>query len=336
MPENTALAAARMLSLVTWISRQPAQTTTVGELSAHFGRKISQIERDLHQLTYFRDSLPGESFELAWQPARPGARTWERSENTVTIRQAHGMALPAVMTGEMASRALVGLRAIAPTLPQELLEELPSTILMIEALTPDFATSAHIVESSAQLGQELLPTITAALNAGHCLLYEYTNVDGHTQARHVLPRKLIHRGSGWLVDAFDCDLAKPRTFAVKRIRKLSTERHQHEPCDAVADTARFVRVRINPQAERVLGDLAEYENPHSEQWPRWVRIRMWNRRWVRSLLMSAMPGIVEIEDPELLADIHDFADRAKILWTQIDGSIDALQSVDQPNVPSAR
>lgn len=329
MPETTSLAAARLLSIVTWLSRQPQHTSTVGDLARHFNRSVRQIERDLDHLTYFRDSLPGDSFELQWEPPRLGARGVERESNTVCIRQSHGMSLPAVLSPELAARAIVGLQALAPTLDPFLRAHVPGTVMAIDALAPGVGRSAHDIDDVLQpTDSALVPLIRTAIAAGQQLHFTYTSATAAVSQRHVVPQELAQSTTGWILVGFDVDRQARRRFLIERMTALTTTDHSGatqqptgDPTEGCLDTDRIIRVLISARAQWLIGDFATLEpaddTGECPAWPRWVQIRVWNDTWIRTLLIMAADVIVAIDCPRMEANVRSHAQEALSLWTRL-------------------
>lgn len=324
MPENTAIAAARLLSIVTWLSRQPHQTSTVGELAEHFGRTIGQVERDLDHLTFFRDSLPGESFELEWTPAEPGTRAPVRAQATVTVRQAHRHALPQVFTPELAAHALVGLKALSPTLPEDLRQHLPAAMVAIGRLAPALAPfGEELLDLPAEDSPQVLPLLSTAVAEHRELSFSYDDRRGRVSSRRVFPVDLVHRSNGWVLIGVDLDKNSPRHFLATGISTVSLGQVLAPP-QAVADSDDSIRILINSQAQWLLGDFATLEPHQDGVWPQWAQIRVWNDAWVRNLLIIAGPGIEDCDDPQMAQWVSDYAQEACAVWSDVLTECDIL------------
>lgn len=323
MPENTSLVVARLLALVTWIRRQPDSTTSLGELSDHFRRPIARIEHDLEQLTFFRDSLPGEAFELEWVRPEPSCRGKARRQVPVILRYSPEPLVPTILSPELALRALVGLKTIAPLLDPITRAEIPATMLEIERMIPSVHDASDILPvATSDRHDEVLPTLYRAIEDGSSVEFEYQSNQGTPSTRHVLPTELTYTRQQWILHAFDWGRRAPRSFKVSRVETLRlaarpametlthphSQTHNGEVC---------IRVLIHPRAQWILGDFATQEDPHCTTWPRWASIRVWNEEWVRNLLIIASPGIEQIE-PEAFAEaVREKAMTAYNVWTEV-------------------
>lgn len=323
MPETTSLTVARLLALVTWIRRQPHSSTTLGELSEHFSRPIGRIEHDLEQLTYFRDSLPGEAFELEWERPGPTCRGAARRNTPVVLRYSPQALIPTVFSPELALRALVGLKTITSLLDPITRAEIPQTMLQLERMIPSVHEASDILTQTTSTGDDhLLPTLYRAIEDRESIEFEYRSGQGTRSTRHVHPTRLAFTRNQWILEAFDWDRRAPRHFSVRQIDAIQpaprpavdightddTNRHDDELC---------IRVLLQPRAQWILGDFATQDDPHCTTWPRWASIRVWNEEWVRNLLIIASPGIEKIEPLAMSESVRERASAALDVWAEV-------------------
>lgn len=331
MPENTALGAARLLSIVTWLSTQPGGVSTVGEIADHFHRSVSQVERDLMGLTYFRDSLPGESFELMWEPAPAGSRGKSRAEVSVAVRQAHGMTLPQVFQPEQAARMIVAIKALLPTIPDDLRAHVPGALIALEQMVhPGRALRSAVIDCDNIEDLPTLPSLRQAIDTGKGIECSYTNAQGVTSTRRLVPQQLRRDSRGWLLHAIDADTGRKRTFNVARMDAIThTSITSQESTDMTTEAATTVRLLIDAPAQWLLDEYADAEDPQDSGWPRWIRLRVWNEDWVRATIISISPWLRSIDAPKILFErVTDHAVTSLNVWNQV---LDRLGESDSPS-----
>lgn len=323
MPELAFLGVARLLSIVTWVSKQENHSTTIGELADHYGRSLDQIERDVNNLTYFRDSLPLESFDLEWYPLEGRRTNAQRREQLVTIRQPHGFSLPAVFDAELASRALVGLRVLSPLLPEELRQQIPGTLMALERMRPGVESTFSKVDDLQGESSCVLPPLQMAISDHVVVEFVYERADGMRSSRRVLPRELTRSVSGWVLSAVDVANGEDRSFVVGRVSDLRVTDELFAPGTETARTQeRVVRVRLRGRSHWLANDYAsvvEVLEPSKEGEEAQIvaDIPVWNEGWVRDALIAAGSSVLAIEDTVLAEQVRVHASKAWQVWSGI-------------------
>lgn len=321
MPESVLVGSSRLMAMASWIASQPLQSSTVGRLADHFNRTIKQVERDLDQLTYFRDSQPLESFELVWTPVPKGTREALRRQNSVVVLQAHGASLPSVFTTEIAAQTIIRLRAMAPALPAELVRVLPATVMAIQSMTPETIELGHFIDDASHSSSEFLPILHHAVAHHTVVEMEYVKADGTATQRIVEPCAIRRAPYGWLLQARDYSTGEHRRFVVSRIHAVSLRDEifpAHEQCP-VDDSPR-IRVGLRPQAMWLVDDYADFVEKRDDDCGQEVIIAdipVWNFNAVRDLLIGAGGALVFIDDVEMENSVRQHANLAYNVWSQV-------------------
>lgn len=327
MPENAAVGAARLMAMVSWISRHEGHTVTVGQIADHFGRSVRQVEKDVDHLTYFRDSRPVDSFELVWTPSAKGARNKERRSNLVTIRQAHGASLSSVFTEDLGTRTILSLRAMAPALSEDLAQWVPSTVMWIEGMS---AVPAEILQAIDDVDNEdsvFLSRIRHAVDSHQVIEIVYQKDLGVPQRRELEPCSLRRGPHGWLLSALDRGVGQHRTFSVSRILDVADMGSlfpSHGQCESSG--VPYVRVGLRQQAMWLVDDYADFVERFVDDSGLVVvvaDIPVWSFTAVRDLLVSAGAHVVFIKDEEMNVAVREHACAGAHAWSEVLSFFDA-------------
>lgn len=328
MPELASHAIARYLSMVTWIGRQPQRRTTVGELAEHFGRNLRQIENDLRQLTLFRDSLPGESFELNWFEPEKGVSSAERLATPISVRSTRGLDLPPSFTDEEVATIILGLRAIAPLLSEEEQQAIPPTVMALEAMS---ASQSHLHENIVDIPHieagETLHILRHAITTQRIVAFTYTAHNHLRSHRRVEPLALEQGPSGWQLHAWCQGADALRLFILDRIENLRTTDDTFDPSlrPLRREETSVVKVTLTKDAQWV-GEAYASRILSTTKDTITIELPIWDRGWVRDLLTRVASSIVTMSDDHLAADINDHARRVLDVWKpalgQADGTLE--------------
>lgn len=321
MPEHASHAIARYLAMVTWIGRQPHRRTTVGELAEHFGRNLRQIENDLRQLTLFRDSLPGESFELSWFEPEKGTSSAQKLATPISVRSTRGLDLPPAFSDEEVATIIVGLRAVAPLLSEEDQQAIPPTVMALEAMS---TSQSHLHESIVDMprsqAHEALQILRQAITAQRMVTFRYTAHNQVRSERRVEPLALEQGPSGWQLHAWCHSADALRLFIVERMEDLEVTDdhfapsarplHREEEATVEVTLAKDAQWVAEAYASRV---LAQTYNSVT------IELPVWDRRWVRDLLIRVASSILSVSDETFTEEMGAHARRVLSVWEQLGG-----------------
>lgn len=305
MPENVEIATVRLLSMISWIGEHPGVSVT--ELGEHFGRTRRQVERDVELLGRQGDSLPGDSFEFDWD-------LYEREER-LRLRTTMGVDLPPRLTRTEATAVLVGLRAIAPVLDEDLRARLTHTALAVSAMAPGGARPDSLAVSGDDAHDPRLDTVRRALSGHRQLSFAYTKADGSTSARLVDPWSLRLGREGWVLSAWCHAAMDRRAFRLDRMEDLRVEDAPAEHGDTGdhGPQAPEVELRVSSAAGWVVDDLgARLLAGDADSLT--VSLPVWDRRWLESLLVDLAPNLLGCGDTEALTAMRERARRALVVW----------------------
>lgn len=329
MPEHASHAIARYLSMVAWIGRQPQRRTTVGELAEHFGRNLRQIENDLRQLTVFRDSLPGESFELSWFEPEKGTSSAERLATPISVRSTRGLDLPPSFTDEEVATIVVGLRAVAPLLTEEDQQAIPPTVLALDALS---ANRAHLHENIVDIprvdARETLRTLRQAMSSHHVVSFTYTAHNHMRSERSVEPLALEQGPSGWQLHAWCHSANAQRLFILDRMENLKITGESFNPSlrSLQREESSTVRVVLMKDAQWVGEAYASRILAVTHETVT-IELPIWDRQWVRDLLTRVASSIVSLSDQELAEEISEHAQAVLRTWDSVAGPADGTLEI---------
>lgn len=324
MPEHASHAIARYLAMVTWIGRQPQRRTTVGELAEHFGRSLRQIENDLRQLTLFRDSLPGESFELSWFEPEKGTSSAERLATPISVRSTRGLDLPPSFTDEEVATIIVGLRAIAPLLDEAEQNAIPATVMALDAMS---ASHAHLHENIVDMprseGGATLQMVREAMIAQRMMTFTYTAHNQARSERRVEPLALEQGPSGWQLHAWCHSAQSLRLFVLDRIEDLEISTEAFDPAlrPLQREESSTVQVTLTKDAQWV-GEAYASRILHTSPETLTIELPIWDRQWVRDLLTRVASSIVALSDAQLAGEISEHARNVLEVWGQVTGNAD--------------
>lgn len=311
MPEHVEVAMTRLLSLVSWVGEHPGQG--VDEVAAHFGRSPEQLLRDVEVLGSVGDSLPGSSFEVDWDLLE--------SEGRLRLHTTMGVDLPPRLTGAEQTAVLVGLRAIAPALDDDLRERLPRTAMAVAALGP----GGHDVSGALAVSGETprdprMDAVHRALEAGRRLAFVYRTPDGRSASREVDPWELRRGPEGWLLRGW-CHTAQGlRTFRVDRMEEprvldVGVDGGAH----VYTGNGQHVRVRLDRGAQWVADELA-VAVPAQDEDSVTVDLEVWDTAWLESLLVDVSPHLLEVDPPEPAVRARERAREALDVWERVLGA----------------
>lgn len=329
MPEHASHAIARYLSMVTWIGRHPRRQTTVRELAEHFGRNLRQIENDLRQLTLFRDSLPGESFELNWFEPEKGTSSAERLATVISVRSTRGLDLPPSFTDEEVATIIVGLRTIAPLLSEEDQQAIPPTVMAVDAMS---ASRSHLHENIVDIplsqASETLQILRQAIAQRRIITFAYT---AHNQARterRVEPLALEQGPSGWQLHAWCHGADALRLFVLVRMENLAISEETFDPSlrPRQREESSTVEVTLTKDAQWV-GEAYASRILSTTTDTLTIELPVWDRQWVRDLLTRVGSSVVTVSDAHLGAEIRDHAHTILKVWSQVTGLADGTLEI---------
>lgn len=314
MPEHVEVGTARLLSLVSWIGEHPG--VTVEDAAAHFGRTPHQLRRDVETLGDVGDSLPGSSFEVDWD-------LLER-EGRLRVHTTMGLDLPPRLTRAEVTAVLVGLRAIAPVLDEDLRARLPRTAMSVAALATDTGDfSGGLAVSSAGDPDARLVRLRRALGGGLAVTFSYISPDGHVTERDVDPWELRRTGAGWVLRGWCHTAGGRRTFRVERMDDLLVTDRRVSRHDRDRDDAPTQRVRLTlaPGARWVLDEFACELVAHDTS-SFTIEVPVWSRDWVEALLIDVSAHLLAVEPPSWATGMRERAREALRVWTHPGGTRD--------------
>ncbi len=305
MPESAEIATVRLLSMIAWIGEHPG--VGVAELGEHFARSPRQVERDVELLGLQGDSLPGNSFEIDWD-------LYER-EHRLRMRTTMGVDLPPRLTRTEATAVLVGLRAIAPVLDEDLRSRLAHTALAVTAMSPWRPTPDALAVSGRDTHDPRVDPVRRAISGAHQLSFTYTKADATTSRRLVDPWSLRLGREGWVLSGW-CHASQDRRAF--RLDRMSDVRVEDTPLEHVDDGAQVprapeVRLRVTHAAHWVVDDLGARVLSEDRQGVD-VAVPVWDRRWLESLLVDLAPNLLGCEDVAALNAMGGRARRALAVW----------------------
>lgn len=311
MPEHVEVGTARLLSLVSWIGEHPG--VTVAEAAGHFGRTPRQLRRDVETLGDVGDSLPGSSFEVDWDLL---AR-----EDRLRVRTTLGLDLPPSLTRAEVSAVLVGLRAIAPVLDEDLRRRLTATAMAVSALGAGSGDVAGgLTVSRPDRHDDRLDLLHHALARKVRVTFDYTSPGGRVSAREVDPWQLRRMRDGWVLRGWCLTADAARTFRVDRISDLHATVEPVVHHEALPDTApgERVRMRLSAPAQWVLDEVA-CEVVERGDGAFTVDVPVWSRGWVAALLVDVSPHLLDVEPPSWATAMGRLAGEALEVWDGEEG-----------------
>lgn len=305
MPENVEIATVRLLSMISWIGEHPG--VGVEELGEHFGRTRRQVERDVELLGLQGDSLPGNSFEIDWN-------LYER-EGRLRMRTTMGVDLPPRLTRTEATAVLVGLRAIAPVLDEDLRSHLPHAALAVSAMSPGGPAPRVLSVSGESAHDPRLDLVREALSGHRQVSFTYTKADSTTSRRLVDPWSLRLGREGWVLSGWCHSSQDRRAFRLDRMEDVHVEDSPLDHVDDGTDAPRApeVTLRVTRSALWVVDDLGArvlHEDPESIT----VAVPVWDRRWLVALLVDLAPNLLGCDDAAALEAMGRRARRALVEW----------------------
>lgn len=306
MPEHVEVGTARLLSLVSWIGEHPG--VEVAQAARHFGRTEVQLRRDLETLGGVGDSLPGSSFELDWD-------LLER-EDRLRVHTTLGIDLPPRLTRAEVTAVLVGLRAIAPVLDDDLRARLPSAAMTVATLATDTGDLSHGVSvSRSDVPDPRLDLVRRALADDVALCFTYTAPDARVTRRRVDPWELRRLGGGWALRGWCHTAGGPRTFRIEGMSDLevTTRPISHAVGTFLVADAPRVRLRLAAGARWVLDEVACDLVSHDGS-SFTIEVSVWNESWVDSLMVDLSAHLLEVEPPSWAGRMHALARRALAVW----------------------
>lgn len=325
MPEVASTAVTRLLSIVAWLRTHPEATVT--GLAAHFGRSRRQILRDLEYLTYVGDSLPGSSFELEW----------DEEDDWVSIRSAMGLQTPPSLSDDEVIALLIGLQAVAPTLPEEMRHSIPRLMMKLHGhVSGELSESAVLVSQAIQVqSRSTLSFLTVAIEEKRKIYLTYTDRFGKESHRCVKPVALSQKGTQWRLLAIDLSDGVERTFHVDHMGDVSfnplvqsdTTGLGHLPSSADnLKTPQYVfalpqlpfdvTLRIAEAGRWVIEDL-DLEATVNDDNSLTTTFTVHDHRWLTGLMADLGDRILEIA-PECRTAVQTRARDALALWQSVD------------------
>ncbi len=306
MPENTEAATARLLSLVSWIGDHPG--TSVDEVAAHFGRNRRQMLRDVETLGAVGDSLPGSSFELDWDLLT--------DEDRLSVRTTMGVDLPPRLTRSEAVAVLVGLRAIAPGLDDDLRARLPRTAMAVAGLAPG---SDRLPEGLVVSGEDShdarLDVVRRAIEDSQRVSFTYSSPQGRVTQREVDPWELRRGSQGWVLRGWCHSADDVRNFRIERMNdttELTTKACARHSAPGSSDVP-VVRMRLLRAAGWVLDEIPSHVVDEDTD-TLTIELEVWDRAWIESLLIDLSPHVTDVDPPELADAMRQRASQDLAVW----------------------
>lgn len=311
MPELVPITISRLLSLIAWICEHPG--TSLDELAAHFGRTRRQITRDIEAIGSVGDSLPGQSFEIDWD--------LYSTQERLVVHSNMGIALPPRLTAREATAILVGLEALAPSLDEDLRARIPKAACAVRALVGAEETDGAgeggplLLSEGADSAPEVLDVLAEAIRARRPVSFTYTRADGARAERRVDPWGLRFEGGGWMLHGLCHDAREERVFAVRRIETpVLDDGSFTRPSAPGDDPAPRVELEVGPGG-RWAGEEYSDSDPEAVDGGFRMRIPVWNRAWIETLLIDLAPHLLSAPD-DLKRGAGDRARRMRAAWEE--------------------
>ncbi len=235
--------------------------------------------------------------------------------------------IPRFSSSETAA-LIAGLHALAPMLPASMREAARSTAEKLSSVEPVDARRASVSVTEEPV-QRRLATITAAIDQGASVRFEYRDAQGDRTLRTVDPLLLGQSGGSWYLRAHCLDRDAERTFLVDRMREpqLLEQRAQHRGADggsasplgldgigfggAGLDGAGLTaRLRVRVGALHRIADFAPSVLGRAEAG--WVRAEVeLLHPAVAARIVQTAPGEIVVEHPASAREaVRRWADRA--------------------------
>lgn len=286
----------RILVLVPWLLENHG--VTVDEVVSRFGITREELADDLDVLGYC--GLPGYGGGDLVEASIVGDR--------VVVRLAEFFARPLrlsvseAVTLLLAGRALGGVEGLAESGP------LRGAVAKLESLLG--ADAARVAVDISAPGDELLPSLRAAVAEGHVVRILYRSASrAQTQWREVEPWAVVGHLGSWYLQGWARDAQGARDFRLDRIKQLelTTERVDEQRRGAPAapvyqpapgDVA--VVLRLAPAVAWVAEWLVTDEVVEDDDGLR-VHLRTGSLEWVARLVLQ-LGGAARVIEPAVLRE----------------------------------
>lgn len=227
--------------------------------------------------------------------------------------------LQAATTSTDAAMAEPSLRALAKVI-QVMPARLRRQVDAVQAMT----VSASWAPVAAGPDPAVLLAAAQACRSSEGLALGYTAADGARSRRRVEPYRLVSLGRRWYLVAYDLDRQAWRNFRLDRVTAITPEGRRFRPRDLpAADAATFVRESITTgqstyevratldcsagAARERLGQWADLQDLAGGRCA--LAIRTESLSWAAMALGSVGVPITEVEPPELLEVLREWAQR---------------------------
>lgn len=323
--ERADVRVARLLGIVSFVSRHGQ--ATVGELAKQFGVSTEEIDADVN---------------LLWCSGVPGTAGFNRAhgelidfdfdsyeQGIVKITESQGMQRPLRLGPREAialEAALRALHAMAQAVADDEDSAVIAATLAKIRLASGVRTDAVDIAFGYGADPAALAQVARARQQGTVLEYDYTDNSDKTTARRGVP-VAIETGDGHsYVIAYDTQIAALRTFRLDRMDNI-TEGGPASPDERAAASAAVdadapahgrqtalqagghddhddvVRLRVLSRARSFVDQLPLDDLTTNEDGTVSVSLRVRNRGWLRSLVLSLAPWVVSVETEGSLDEV---------------------------------
>lgn len=322
MPEERSDALARLVSMVTVIDRHPG--ITVEELAAHFGRSKARIRADIALLDRagFDDLLPGRTFDIDYD--------LYLEKEQVRLHTPLNLSSPLPLTDREFALLLTGVQALAPTLDDDELALLPSTLSSLVAMRRKgdenraVGSSVTVATTLSQERRKALNVIHDALSRAGTVSFHYLNAAGVHSDRVFTPLTLVAERDGWVTSGWCHSAGGSRTFRLDRMTKVRLmdpsdaegsarptavpSRTIHEP--EGRDRGQMVTVTLDPQAQWAVHESPAFTVTTDASGQILATYRVWDERWFLAELLLLAPYVLATDPPYLQEAAGALARRA--------------------------
>lgn len=313
MAEQSSVSLSRLVAMARFIDTNP--DLTIEQVAEHFGRTRSQMKRDLSVLLEagFDDLLPGRTLEL----------DYEQYEHSGTLRLISPLGLDqgVVLTSPDLAILLYGLQAIAPTLTDAELAEVPGAISKAAALAgmSEVAPLPFIETIGEVVAGDKLQLLRRAVDQETPVRFDYVSGDGIPSSRVVHPVSLSFIRDGWLLDAMDTGAGAMRSFRLDRMGEVSPAREAKVADFEAADTRgepESVIVQLDPSAAWVTLESAARRISESDE-EITAEYSVWDRTWLRTELLLLARYVHATDPSDYARDASEFAAQAALTWQYV-------------------
>lgn len=319
MAEQSSVGLSRLVALARFIDANPG--LTVSEVATHFERTEEQLKRDLAVLLEagFDDLLPGRTLEFDHDQ-------YEHA-GILCLRSPLGLERGVKLTSADLAILLYGLEAIAPTLTDGEIADIPGAISKAAALAgmTESAPLPFIDTINEVVSGDKVQVLRGVIDRGQRVQFDYVSGSGGRSSRLAQPVSLSFVRDGWLLDAIDTEVGSMRSFRLDRMGDLSIfgEGEVAKIRRESRDESETVFIDLDPSAAWVKSELTArrvQETPEAIK----AEYAVWDRSWIRTEILT-MANYVRGTDPAVfLDDAAEFATNAARTWRAV---------LDEPGKP---